>query len=284
MSAEGDEMDSNLFDSTINALSYCEFMLDEQGNAYNLRFIDVNPALEKLLGFPRDELIGRTCLDFNLFTGPPGMAVIKEAEKAVRSGSHYETEYFWYPLNKWLEVQIFKLNEGNFGLILRDITERKKAYETRDKAYLELEKKVAECTSELQRKNSLLNAEIERVEQARKVMQENVEKYRTILNSLDQAFCILEMIFDSEGKPVDWRYLESNPTHEMYTRMRNVDGKLISQLAPKTEPYWFEIYGKVVTTGEPVRIVEAAIGKRRYDLYAFRLGGQDCKKSCCFLL
>jgi anti-anti-sigma regulatory factor len=144
------------------------------------------------------------------------------------------------------------------------------------------EEKIAEPT-ELQRENSLLNTEIERIKQANKFLQNNIEKYRTIINSLDQAFCILEMIFDSEGKPVDWRYLESNPTHEMYTRMHNVEGKLISRLAPKTESYWFEIYGKVVTTGEPVRLVEAVLGgKRNYDLYAFRIGGKECRKVAVF--
>jgi anti-anti-sigma regulatory factor len=126
---------------------------------------------------------------------------------------------------------------------------------------------------------SLLNAEIERLKKDEKALQENEKKYRTIFNSMDEAFCIIEMIFDSKGKPVDWRYLESNPAHEVYTRMHNVEGKLISQLAPKTEQHWFEFYGKVALTGEPVRIVEAALGgKRCYDLYAFKLGGQDSSK------
>jgi anti-anti-sigma regulatory factor len=145
------------------------------------------------------------------------------------------------------------------------------------------EEKMAELTSEPQRKNSLLNAEIERLKQDKKFLQENVEKYRTIINSMDEGFCVLEMIFDSEGKPVDWRYLESNPTHEIYTRMQNAEGKLISQLAPRTEPYWFEFYGKVALTGEPMRIVEAALGgKICYDIYAFKLGGRDCRKVAVF--
>jgi anti-anti-sigma regulatory factor len=130
---------------------------------------------------------------------------------------------------------------------------------------------------------SLLKAEIERLRKVEKNLQENEEKYRTIFKLLDQSFCIIEMVFDSRGKPVDWRYLETNPIHEMYTTMYNVEGKLISRLAPKTEPYWFEIYGKVALTGEPVRIVEAALaGKRIYDLYAFKVGRQDCRKVAVF--
>jgi len=129
---------------------------------------------------------------------------------------------------------------------------------------------------------SFLKAEIERLKKAEKALRENEEKYRTIFNSMDEAFCIIEMIFDAEGKPVDWRYLESNPAHEEYTRMRDVEGKLISQLAPKTEQRLFDIYGKVALTGEPVRVNEAAIGKRCYDLYAFKLGGRESRKVVVF--
>ncbi|MDD2233989.1 MAG: STAS domain-containing protein [Desulfitobacteriaceae bacterium] len=145
------------------------------------------------------------------------------------------------------------------------------------------EERINESTFELPGENSLLNAEIERVKKANKFLRENVEKYRAIIHSMDEGFCIIEMIFDSEGKPVDWRYLESNPAHEMYTRLKNVEGKLISRLAPKTELSWFELYGKVALTGEPMRIVEAALGgKICYDLYAFKIGGQDCRKVAVF--
>ena len=129
---------------------------------------------------------------------------------------------------------------------------------------------------------SFLKAEIERLKKAEKALRENEEKYRTIFNSMDEAFCIIEMIFDAEGKPVDWRYLESNPAHEEYTRMRDVEGKLISQLAPKAEKNLFEIYGEVALTGKPVRVNEAVIGKRFYDLYAFKLGGQESRKVVVF--
>jgi PAS domain S-box-containing protein len=105
----------------------------------------------------------------------------------------------------------------------------------------------------------------------------NADKvYQTIFNSMDEAFCIIEMIFDSEGKPVDWRYLQSNPAHEIF-RMHDVKGKLISMLAPKTEKHWFDIYGNVALTGETVRFVAKA-GKRSYDIYAFKIGGQDSRK------
>jgi signal transduction histidine kinase len=44
-------------------------------------------------------------------------------------------------------------------------------------------------------------------------------------------------------------------------------------LAPNHEEYWFEIYGKVAVTGEPVRFTnEAKALNRWYDVYAFPVG------------
>ncbi|MDD2234516.1 MAG: PAS domain S-box protein [Desulfitobacteriaceae bacterium] len=108
-------------------------------------------------------------------------------------------------------------------------------------------------------------------------LRESREKYRAIFNSMVESFAIIEMIYDSAGKPVDWRYLESNQTHEKYSRMRNANGKLISRLAPKTELSWFEIYGRVALTGEPLQF-EAMTGKRCYKMYASKIGGPESRK------
>ncbi|HEY0657311.1 MAG TPA: PAS domain S-box protein, partial [Pyrinomonadaceae bacterium] len=37
------------------------------------------------------------------------------------------------------------------------------------------------------------------------------ERYRTLFNSIDEGFCIIEMMFDETGKPVDYRFIEINP-------------------------------------------------------------------------
>lgn len=53
-----------------------------------------------------------------------------------------------------------------------------------------------------------------------------------------------------------------------------VGPKTIQNLdAPEHEECWFEIYGRVATTGEPVRFEHCAdqLG-RTYDVYAFRIG------------
>jgi PAS domain S-box-containing protein len=98
-------------------------------------------------------------------------------------------------------------------------------------------------------------------------------KYRTLFNSIDQGFCVIEMLFDERDRPVDYRFLEVNATFEQQTGLTNVVGKWVSELVPDLEAYWFEMYGKVAWSGEPVRFENHAhqMG-RSFDVYAFRIG------------
>ena len=75
------------------------------------------------------------------------------------------------------------------------------------------------------------------------------EKYRTLCNSLDQGFCTIEVLFDKSDKPLDYRFLEVNPSFEKHTGITNAVGKRMREIAPLHEEHWFEIYGGVALTG-----------------------------------
>ena len=100
------------------------------------------------------------------------------------------------------------------------------------------------------------------------------ERYRTLFNSIDEGFCLIEMIYDEYDNPIDWRYLEVNPVFERQTGLHDTVGKRIRELAPNMEAYWFNIYGEVARTGEPIRLQNEvkALSERWFDLYAFRIG------------
>ncbi|XVH33291.1 PAS domain S-box protein (plasmid) [Haloferacaceae archaeon DSL9] len=102
-------------------------------------------------------------------------------------------------------------------------------------------------------------------------------KYRTLFESIDEGFCIIEMLFDGDEQPVDYRFLETNPRFEEITDLSNSEGERVRDLVPDHEDHWFEIYGRVARTGEDVRFTERAehIGDRWYDVYAFRIGDPD---------
>jgi PAS domain-containing protein len=83
-------------------------------------------------------------------------------------------------------------------------------------------------------------------------------KYRQLFDTLIEGFCTIEVIFDAHGKPVDYRFLEINPAFERQTGMVNAQGKLMRELAPNHEQHWFDIYGRVATTGETARFENEA--------------------------
>ncbi len=100
------------------------------------------------------------------------------------------------------------------------------------------------------------------------------EKYRSLFESIEAGFCIIEMMFDAAGKPVDYRFIEANPAFARQTRLADVPGKTMRSLVPDHEQRWFDAYGKVAVTGEGIRFEDqvAAMGGRWYDVYAFRVG------------
>jgi PAS domain S-box-containing protein len=107
-------------------------------------------------------------------------------------------------------------------------------------------------------------------------LRKSEERYRTLFNSIDEGYCTIEMLFDDSGKPIDYRFLEINPSFEKQTGIQNAVGKLMLEIAPKHETYWFELYGKVAMTGEPVRVENfAAQLDRWFDVNATRVGAPE---------
>jgi PAS domain S-box-containing protein len=103
---------------------------------------------------------------------------------------------------------------------------------------------------------------------------ESEQRYRTLFETIEDGFCVIEMLFDSQERPVDYRFLEVNPAFQQQTGIKDATGKTVRELGLGLEQHWFEIYGRVALTGEPARFedhTEAFVG-RWFDVYAFRVG------------
>lgn len=108
---------------------------------------------------------------------------------------------------------------------------------------------------------------------AQRALRESEARYRTLFDSMDEGYCIIEMMFDENDSPLDYRFLEINPSFEKQTGLRDAIGKRMRELAPKHEEHWFEIYGRIAVTGEPIRFQNRAEQlNRTYDVFAFRFG------------
>ncbi|MEG0041469.1 MAG: PAS domain-containing protein, partial [Massilia sp.] len=110
--------------------------------------------------------------------------------------------------------------------------------------------------------------------EAEQQLRASEERYRTVFNSIDDALCVIDMLFDADGAPCDYRFVETNPAFIKHTGLVDAIGKTARELVPGLEQHWFDIYGRVAATGAPVRFENEVKGLSRwYDVYATRLGG-----------
>ena len=106
-----------------------------------------------------------------------------------------------------------------------------------------------------------------------RLLSESEARYRFLFNTMDEGFCVIEMIFDGDGVVADYRFIEVNSAFEKQSGLRNAAGKRMRELAPDHEQHWFETYASVALTGEPIRFVNEARALRRwFEVYAFRIG------------
>ncbi len=99
------------------------------------------------------------------------------------------------------------------------------------------------------------------------------EDYHSFLDTLPAGFCIINVIFDENQKPIDYRFLEINTAFEIQTGLIDAQGKTMRELEPGHEDYWFEIYGRVALTGVSVTFEnEAKKLNHYYSVFASRIG------------
>ena len=113
-------------------------------------------------------------------------------------------------------------------------------------------------------------------------LRDSEDRYRTLLESIDVGFCILEMKFDGAGRAVDYRIAEANPAFARQTGA-DVAGLWVSEFAPGLERHWFDTYGRVALTGEPIHFEnQADVFGRWFDVRALRVGDPALAKVAVF--
>jgi PAS domain S-box-containing protein len=114
-----------------------------------------------------------------------------------------------------------------------------------------------------------------RLERARAnaAMRESREQYRLLFESIDEGFCVIELLCEPDGTARDYRFVEVNPAFERHCGLRNAVGRTALELTPDFEPHWFRTYGEVAHSGRPVRFeAQSRALQRWFDVYAFRIG------------
>lgn len=103
--------------------------------------------------------------------------------------------------------------------------------------------------------------------------------YRSLFESIDEGFCIVEMMFDAQGRAVDYRHIEVNPAFERQSGLKDVAGRTALELVPGLDAYWIETFAHVATTGEATHY-RHRLGplQRWYEGHAWRHGRPELRQ------
>lgn len=92
-----------------------------------------------------------------------------------------------------------------------------------------------------------------RVEERTAALRASEQKYHDLFETLIEGFCIVEVLYDADSQPIDYRFLEVNPAFAEHTGLHDARGKCISELVADVHAYWLTECGRVALSGEAAR-------------------------------
>jgi len=110
-----------LFEGMLNGFAVHEIICDASGRPVDYRFLDVNPAFERMTGLPAKEIVGRTIRE--IMPGTEPFWIERYGEVAL-SGRAIQFEEFSSVLGRRFHVTAYRPEPGRFAAVLDDITER----------------------------------------------------------------------------------------------------------------------------------------------------------------
>lgn len=170
----------------------------------NLPVIYCNPAFEKTTGYTADEVIGKNCRFLQgKDTDPAAIAQIRQAIREGQECCVILKNYRKDGVPFWNELTISPVHDADgkithFIGIQNDITKRKEAENSLQKAYEELEKRVDERTATLKQINDKLQVEIAERQKVEAALRESEARFRAIFERAAIGIALVNM----EGKPV----------------------------------------------------------------------------------
>lgn len=114
---------------------------------------------------------------------------------------------------------------------------------------------------------------------AERALRESEARFRDLFSSMDEGFCVVEVLFDAGARPADLLFLSVNPAFEKQSRLTGAEGKRLLELVPEADDFWFRTYAEVSRSGQPARFTreEKTIG-RVFDIYAAPFGAKDSRQ------
>ncbi len=113
-----------LFETMFSAYALHEIIVDDDNNPINYRFLEVNPAFERITGMAASQVVGKTI--FDLFPATDIKTIQTYGEVALY-GERLQFEQYSNEHKKYFEVVAFSPQKGQFSTVFIDITQHKEA-------------------------------------------------------------------------------------------------------------------------------------------------------------
>jgi PAS domain S-box-containing protein len=223
---ESEKRFQNLADNTFEGISISS----------NGKVIDTNRTLSDLLGYRREELIGKDL--FDLLT-PESVKSVRDQRKLEGPGP--------------LEAEMINRNGDVLSVQIR---EKNIIWKGRPAKFVAV-------------------MDVTDLKKAERCSQESEMRYHGLFDSTIEGIAVHEIIQDENGVPSDYRFLDINPAFERMTGLERsaTIGRTVREVIPDIEATWIERYGRVSLTGTPEHFEDRAeaLGKT-FEVFAYRNG------------
>lgn len=126
-----------LFANMTEGFALHEVICDAAGNPTNYRYLDVNPAFERITGIKAEDAIGRTARE--LFPNMDSARIVLRGKVAL-TGEPFEQEGYDEMLRRYCRVVVFCPQLGHFATLYEDTTARNMAEQALRAQHAELER------------------------------------------------------------------------------------------------------------------------------------------------
>ncbi|WP_319507729.1 PAS domain S-box protein [uncultured Methanolobus sp.] len=118
----------NLFENDISGVSVHKIILNEDGKPVDYVFLEANEAFEDQTGLKVADIIGKRVTD--VIPGIKNESFIETYGNVAITGIPVSFEEFSEPLNRYYNINAYRVEKEVFATVFQDITERKQAEKT----------------------------------------------------------------------------------------------------------------------------------------------------------
>jgi len=159
--------------------AYHRILLNEQDEAIDHIFLDINPAFEEMTGLRRENILGKRATEVLPGIRTGSFDWVDIYDRVVITGERSEFCQYLEPLGRWYEITAFALQKGYFVAIFQEVTE-------------EME-------------------QIKALEAQKRQIKELTRELETVFNSTQDAMFLVRV---ENG---EFRYMRNNATHQKLT-------------------------------------------------------------------